>query len=61
MFLFNFLNYLDAISLQRSLVKIEQDAEAEFGYKREMHVAQEDDEGAENDVAAYDGTEDIVD
>ncbi|MBQ2681977.1 MAG: hypothetical protein IJF97_08585 [Eggerthellaceae bacterium] len=61
MFLFNLLNYLDAIALQRALVKIEQDAEAEFGQKREVYVAQEDSEGGEDAAAAYDEAEDVVD
>lgn len=73
MFLLNFLNYLDARALMKSLVKIEEDAEVEFGYKRGQQAVADDEDFEESegvaeqpievaetaDEAVDDGSEDV--
>ena len=49
MFLFNLLNYLDARALLKALIKIEEDAEVEFGYKRGQQTDADDGEDEEDD------------
>ena len=54
MFLLNLLNYIDARALLKALIKIEEDAEVEFGYKRGQLAVSDDDEGEDEDVADED-------